>query len=150
RRARRRELEADVHGLLERPAMILLNKVDLLEGLEEEVERQERELAAWDLPVLTASALEGQGLDEVREALFELLPPRPAPVRAQPERRVTVAPLEVKRDMSGQGWVITGTEIEAVVARFDPTNPDAVSYLQHHFRTLGVNRSEEHTSELQS
>src|SRR5690606_11272512 len=116
-RALRRELEAYDPGLLERPAMILLNKVDLLEGLEEEVERQERELAAWGLPVLTASALEGQGLDEVRDALFELLPPRPAPVRAQPERRVTVAPLEVKRDMSGQGWVITGTEIEAVVAR---------------------------------
>jgi Obg family GTPase CgtA-like protein len=42
--------------------------------------------------------------------------------------------------MSGQGWVISGTEIEAVVRRFDPTNAEAVAYLQHHFRGFGVNK----------
>jgi len=42
--------------------------------------------------------------------------------------------------MSGTGWVVTGTEIEAVVARFDPANPDAVAYLQHHFRSFGIDK----------
>ncbi|HZJ10315.1 MAG TPA: Obg family GTPase CgtA, partial [Trueperaceae bacterium] len=35
---------------------------------------------------------------------------------------------------------VTGSEIEAVVARFDPTNRDAVAYLQHHFKSLGIDK----------
>src|SRR5690606_31294406 len=31
-----------------------------------------------------------------------------------------------------------GTDLEAVVARFDPSNAEAVSYLQRHFKSMGV------------
>ncbi len=127
-------------ALLELPALVVLNKVDLLEGLEEEVQNQLTELATSGLPVLAASALEGHGMEELRDTLFELLPPRPEPIREQPDKRPVSEPIEVKRDMSGQGWVITGTEVEAVVARFDPSNAEAVGYLQHHFKNLGVNK----------
>lgn len=126
--------------LLERPAMIVLNKADLLEGLEEELAGLEDAIAQAGLPVAVISALAGQGLDELRDALFDLLPAKPEPVKRLGTKTVAVQPLEVKRHMSGLGWVVTGTELEAVVSRFDPNNPEAVAYLQHHFKTMGLNK----------
>jgi GTPase len=35
---------------------------------------------------------------------------------------------------------VRGKELEDIVARFDPQNPEAVSYLQHHFASLGINK----------
>ena len=46
--------------------------------------------------------------------------------------------MRVTRDESGLGWIVHGRELEAVVARFDPSNRDAVDYLQRHFLKLGV------------
>src|SRR5690606_17747184 len=97
-------------------------------------------LSRAGMPVMPISTVEGTGLDDLRETLFDLLPPRPEPISATPAptRRVRVP--EVKHDMSGLGWVVTGTEIESVVARFDPSNRDAVAYLQHHFKSLGIDK----------
>lgn len=132
------ELQEYDPELLERPAMIVLNKTDLLVGMEEFVHEAEAALARSGLPVMAISVLDGAGLEELRHALFELLPPRPEPVKATTARTVSVEPVQVKRDMSGQGWVVSGSELEAVVSRFDPSNADAVAYLQHHFKAMGV------------
>lgn len=145
--ALQRELLAYDPALLERPALVALNKIDLAadQGPEDaseaasEVAEAEQALARFGLPVMSVSALTGAGLPAFRAALFDLLPPRPAPVQLPTGRRVVIAPLRVARDLAGTGWVVTGSAIEAVVSRFDPTNRDAVAYLQHHFRTLGVN-----------
>ncbi len=134
----RTELEAYDPLLLERPALVLLNKIDLLD--EDELKSAEKKLAGFGLPLLSMSVLSGAGVDEVKRTLFELLPPRPEPVSAVKPRREEAEPVVVKRDMSGQGWLVTGSELEAIVARFDALNPEAVSYLQHHFRALGVYR----------
>lgn len=134
----RTELEAYEPLLLERPSLLVLNKIDLLE--EDELAEAEENLAHFGLPLLSMSVLSGAGVAEVRQALFELLPPRPEPVSAVKPRRDDKEPVVVKRDMSGLGWVVTGTELEAIVARFDALNPEAVAYLQHHFRALGVYR----------
>lgn len=134
------ELQEYDPELLTRPAVIVLNKADLLEGLEEELRELEAEMARAGLPVATISALAGTGLDDLRDTLFEMLPPKPEPVKQVESRTVFVTPPTVKRHMSGLGWVVTGSELEAVVARFDPNNPEAVSYLQHHFKNLGVNK----------
>lgn len=125
--------------LLERPALVVLNKTDLVD--EDELAERERELGATGLPIVAASALEGEGLDALRATLFALLPPRPKPITAMGPRRVTVQPLAVRRDMSGTGWIVTGSELEAIVARFDPANPEAVAYLQHHFKSFGLNQA---------
>lgn len=136
--ALRRELEAYDTNLLERPALVALNKVDLVDAVA--TEAAEVELTGFGLPLVRLSALTGSGLDDVRRVLFELLPPRPEPLRAAPElRRVVADPVRVERDASG-GWVVRGHELEAVVERFDATNRDAVAYLQHHFASLGVNK----------
>jgi GTPase len=137
--ALRHELAAYDETLLERPALVVLNKIDL--AAPSEVEAATDELAAAGMPILPVSALEGRGFDDLVHTLFGLLPPRPKPIAAKAEPAPTAAePTRVERDMSGRGWVVRGRDLEAVVARFDAGNPDAVAYLQHHFASLGVNK----------
>jgi GTP-binding protein len=132
------ELQEYDAELLERPALIVLNKADLLVGVEEFLAEAETELARSGLAVLTISALDGTGVEDLRHAVFDLLPPKPEPVKESAASTISVEPIQVRRDMSGLGWVVSGTELEAVVARFDPSNAEAVAYLQHHFKTMGV------------
>ena len=125
--------------LLELPALTALNKVDL--AGEAEVTEAVNELTRFGLVVVPISAEEGTNLDDLKDALFALLPEKPGlePLAAGP-KRVVADPVQVKRDMSGNGWLVTGEAIEKVVDRFDPTNRDAVAYLQHFFASLGVNK----------
>ncbi len=137
--ALRRELVSFDPGLLERPALLALNKTDL--AAPAEVAEAERALSAAGLPVVSVSALEGAGLGDLVAALFAVLPARPEAVgREAPERRVEVRALEVGRDASGEGWVVRGSEIEALVDRFDASNAEAVNYLQRYFKTYGIDR----------
>ena len=125
--------------LLELPSLIALNKTDLANPTE--VEEETAKLTRFGLPVLAVSALDGAGLESLRDALFELLPARPALEAQTPEtERVTFDHARVERDPSGLGWRVRGGELEALVSRFDPANRDAVAYLQHHFAALGVNK----------
>jgi GTPase len=133
----RAELEAYEPLLLERPALIVLNKVDLVDP--EAVAAGVELLAEYGLPVLTVSAERRDGLGELVDALFELLPGAPRPLPADTTKQfVAEPPMRVTRDESGLGWIVHGRDLEAVVARFDPANRDAVDYLQRHFLKLGV------------
>lgn len=134
----RHELEAFEPGLLQRPAVVVLNKTDL--AASSEVAEEEHALARFGLPVVAVSALEGRQLDALMDVVFALVPERAEVASAAPSARtVRAAPLEVVRHASGSGWVVRGSEVERVVSRFDPTNREAVAYLQHFFRTLGAN-----------
>lgn len=135
----RGELAEYDKDLLELPALIALNKTDL--AASDEVAAEVAELADFGLPVLPVSALENAGLVELRDALFALLPPRPqleslerGPVMVHADRP------QIVRDDSGDGWIIRSHELEDVVNRFDPSNPEAVAYLHHHFRGAGVSK----------
>lgn len=135
--ALRRELREFDPLLLERPALIVLNKTDL--ASEEEVTEIIATLTRFGLPVLAVSALEAHGLEALRQSLFDLLPQRSeiTPLSPAP-KKVVVDPVRVVQE-DGL-WRVTGSEIEAVISRFSPTNPEAVAYLQHHFASLGVNK----------
>lgn len=88
--------------------------------------------------MLAVSAQEGRGTAELKNAIFDLLPARAelTPLGASP-KQVTVEPVVVRALEDGI-WEVTGSEIEAVVSRFDAKNREAVAYLQHHFTSLGV------------
>lgn len=129
------ELRAYDPKLLELPAMIVLNKSDL--ASDEEVDEAAASLSERGLPVLAVSALEKRGLEALVDALFALLPERPALEKLdKPRYEVRVEPLRVERD--GEGWRVLGDEVEALVARFDPNNREAVSYLHRHFLGMGL------------
>jgi GTP-binding protein len=137
--ALRRELKAFDRTLLERPSLIALNKGDL--AGETEVAAAIVELTPFGVPVLAVSALEGLGLDELIEAVFALLPARiPLEPVTHATHVVEADPVRVERDASGLGWLVRGRALESVVERFDAGNRDAVSYLQLHFASLGVNK----------
>lgn len=137
--ALRGELEAYDPDLLERPAVVVLNKLDLVDAGEAQAGAEL--LADFGLPTFAVSAATGEGLEALVEALFQLVPEAPRVSGPLPVRRVVAPePLRVARDASGLGWVVHGREIEALVARFDPTNRDAVAYLQRHFVSLGVSK----------
>lgn len=133
----RTELEAYDASLLERPALVVLNKVDLVDA--DVVAAGVELLADFGLPVVPVSAQRGDGLPALVDALFELVPAAPAQVPvALSQGPAAEPPMRVARHESGLGWVVHGRELEAVVARFDPANRDAVDYLQRHFLKLGV------------
>lgn len=137
--ALRKEVGAYDPTLLELPGLVVLHKIDLASP--GEVDDAVHRLAATGLPVVPASSLVGRGLDEVREALFALLPERPA--LAPLDRGPTVVrtePVRVERHESGEGWRVTGREAEALVERFDPRNAEAVAYLQRHFEGFGLSK----------
>ncbi len=125
--------------LLELPALIALNKTDL--ASEAEIEAEVAAITSFGLPVVAVSAESGDNLGVLRRTLFALLSERPTLEPGEPgTTRLTVEPIRVKRHMSGQGWVVSGPAIESVVNRFDPTNKDAVAYLQTFFTSLGVSK----------
>ena len=134
--ALRHELNAYDPSLLTLPALIALNKTDVAD--EEDVADATAELTRFGLPVLGISALERSGIDDIRNAVFDLLPARTelTPLETAPTR-ITVEPVVVRALEDGI-WEVTGSEIMAVVSRFDAKNREAVAYLQHHFTSLGV------------
>ena len=78
-----RELAAYGARLDERPQLVVLNKVDLLDGRPELAVRDERIVG-----VVSTSCATGEGIDELKHALFELCPvasPAPPEEAALPE-----------------------------------------------------------------
>ena len=126
--------------LLELPALVALNKIDLAAA--HEVEGVISDLTGFGLPVVGISAEEGSNLEDLKTLLFDLLPQRPALEKVESRtRQLKVSPLQVERASGGEGWIVSGQEIEALIRRFDPTNRDAVAYLQHFFKSLGVSKT---------
>lgn len=96
------ELQAYDPLLLERMALIVLNKTDL--AAEDEVTEEVDSLTGFGLPIVPVSALEAQGLELLKETLFALIPEKPVlDTAAEDVRQVRVAGMQVKRDMSGEG-----------------------------------------------
>src|SRR5918999_2144758 len=74
------ELAAYGQGLAERPQIVVLNKIDLVPELPRVELADERVLA-----VVPTSAATGEGIDELKRVLFELVPERPPVTSGQEE-----------------------------------------------------------------
>ncbi|RDI94520.1 GTPase ObgE [Meiothermus sp. QL-1] len=128
----RSELRAYNPALLARPALIALNKTDLLPA--EEVKARLDELGQAGLPVLPISALHREGLPELVEALFalakaaprpQLEPPQPRP---EPQEEIRVVQLE-------EGvFALEAPQLERQVRRLKGDLMEAAGYLQELFK----------------
>jgi GTP-binding protein len=119
-------------------------------------EEVERRLGEWRdrlggsvLGVLAVSAVTGAGLDELRRAIFDAVPPEAAR-RPDAQRRTSrgfeaehrvytpagVGGFEVEREDGA--FRITGRGIEVLVARHDLSNDEALAYLEQRLREIGV------------
>lgn len=143
------ELQAYDPTLLENVACVALNKIELVEG--DLVAMVVDELAEFGLPVLPVSAKEGLGLDELRDALFQLLPDRElwAQTHALEEdtEEVREEPLSVtfREDAPEKPggepervWEVHGGGFEARINRFARHIEDAAEYLSGLFKRQGL------------
>ena len=122
-----RELEGYGAGLAERPQVVVLNKIDLLDGLPGFDVDDPRVLA-----VIPVSAVTGAGVDELERALFELVPDAPPDsgpaeeiadflvYRPRPERR---RPFRLFRTDGGYRVRGQATEDELRAAGVKPGDP---------------------------
>jgi len=140
------ELREHGEGLAELPRILCLSKADLLapEAVEAAVEAWRERLP---VPVLATSAATGAGITELRDAIFERVPPEPA--EAAPAE--VPASHRIYRPGAGDSFAIAqlapgtfrveGGHVERLVARHDVANDEALRYLEERLRALGVIRA---------
>jgi GTPase len=138
------ELREHGHGLAGLPRILCLSKADLLPPAE-----VVRRAAEWEgrlgIPVLATSAATGHGLDRLRDAIFERVPPEApeaeveaaAPATHRVYRPGAGDAVEVERTGSG-AFRVRGERIERLIARHDVGNEEALRYVEDRLRALGV------------
>jgi GTPase len=141
-------LQAEVReydpSLLENPALIAINKIDLIDA--EIQEMLIDELSSFGLAVVGISAMNHTGLDEIRTLIFDLLPPQPERASlAEPEivqgpEPVRVTVFEVHENGT-RTWTVKGGGFEARVSRFARHLDDAAEYLEEYFTRQGLNNA---------
>ena len=161
-----RELELHAAELAERPRIVVANKVDVpgtedaIKRLAEEVRRDSIEAAGGnefapspiDPKLYQVSALTGKGLDslvaaigqKVHELREEARVAEEANAsyehvwehkRAERERRFRV------RQLSDGVFRVEGVQVERMVVQTDWNNEEAITFLQHRLKRLGVERA---------
>jgi GTP-binding protein len=121
----------------------LLDRPRLLVGTKADVAFFELADSFADEDTLEISAVTRQGLDELLGRLGTLVGEARAE-EPEPEPFVLLRPVEegfsVLRDDDG-AWRVSGRNAERVVAMADLTNLEAMEYVQHRLRTMGVERA---------
>ena len=137
------ELRGYDPSLLENPALIALNKIDLLD---DELQLMlEDELIKFGLPVIAISALEKRALDEIRTLIFDLLPAqKPRVSLAETRQHVTGSdPIMVTKsvdafDDGSNLWLVTGGDFLFRIQRFSRHLNEASQYLERLFKRQGL------------
>jgi GTPase len=140
------ELREHGHGLAELPRLLALSKADLVPP-EEAAAAVERWRDRLGVEVIATSAVTGQGLEELANAIFRDVPPEE---RAE-ESAETPATHRVYRPGRGDAYRVErtgpgafrveGERIERLIARHDVDNDDALRYVEERLRALGVIRA---------
>jgi GTP-binding protein len=136
--ALQKELKTYDPTLLQQPHLIALNKCDLVD--QDQLDEQVTSLLEAGVPILGISTQKDypdNNLDTLTSSLLEMLPERPTrPSLAATSKQIHANPVRVEKRQDR--WHVVGDDIEALVNRFDTTNPEVVSYLQQYFNSLGV------------
>lgn len=151
-----RQLQTELRSydpqLLESPALIALNKVELVEA--DIAVMVEDDLAAeFGMAVMPVSAKVGAGLDELRATIFDLLPSRELWAETHSleveDDAVYEEPLRIEfhEEELGDGeeneriWTVHGGGFEAKLVRFARHMEDAAEYLANLFKRQGLNNA---------
>lgn len=144
------ELSAYWPELLDRPAIVWLNKADADPDMAALI-RPEIEEAGWE--VMTGSAVTGQGVEELRWRLADLVRQARAEAAELDEPVTVTRPvLRPREQTDGRdftiekvglgggrfGWRLHSDRVERWVNQLDLDNDDAVSYLQGRLQRAGV------------
>lgn len=138
-RAVRAELEAYNHGLLSKPSVVALNKIDRPEA---RAKLPELRQALAGERVFAISALTGEGVPELVKALAELLAtlPPPAPETSGAMRVYRLAPEDEGWQITRErdGFRIRGRKVERLAAMTDVENEEALRELERRLQRMGI------------
>jgi GTPase len=138
------ELQAYQPDLLDRPAVVVLNKVDA-DADTAEIVRPDLEGAGWE--VLSTSAVTGEGIDALRyrlAALVELARSQREAADTGLEGRPVLRPADAmaadtfRVERTAEGFRVRGENVERWVVMTDLSNDEAVRYLQDRMVRAGV------------
>jgi len=137
-----RELAQYGHGLVERPRIVALNKMDLPDA-RTAAPALEAALARQGTETIAISAAAREGTDTLLRRIFTLCPPRElAPAAAPRERRIAFAGRE--RDWSvsreGDAFRVSGDRVERLASGIDWQSPEASAYFQRQLVRSGIDR----------
>ena len=136
-----KELEAFSSKLMEKPMIVVANKMDL-EGAEENLQEFKKKV---DLPVFEVSAAMNKGLQVVVDHLADMLdeiPTNPLYDESQIESHVLYKfkkeePFVITRDDDGC-WAITGDEVERIFKMTKFSSEEAVYRFAKKLRRMGI------------
>lgn len=136
-----KELEAFSPKLIEKPQIIIANKMDV-EGAQDKLNEFKKKV---DKPVYEVSAMENKGLDEVLVALADLLETTedtPLFDEDQMEGHVLYKfkkeePYTVTREDNGT-WVLSGSELEKLFRMTKFTTEEGIKRFTKRIRKMGV------------
>jgi GTPase len=141
-KALQNELNSFDPSLLESAALITLNKVDLID--DETRDQLIKDLQPFGLPIAPMSALEGTGLEKVKDTLFELLPSRESwaathsMIEESEEVKIPPLSLELVETEEERIWIVTGGRYEERLRKFSRYLGEALEYLQNVFKRDGL------------
>ena len=146
----RGELGAFRAELLERPAVVVVSKVDLLDDDGRDAAGAFLAGLEWPAASLLVSAQSREGLDDLVTALRGVMVvAREAQAAAEAAAAATASatvlkPAEGRLDAftverEGDLYVVRGVQMERLFAKADLDNPDAVAYLQQVIERAGLN-----------
>jgi len=140
-----RELKAYKENLASRPQIVAANKMDL-PGSEERL-KELKEKIGENYEIYPISAATGSGLELLMERAFQLVQEMenqlPEPVEEKEIRHVQILPEErfkISRNEAGI-FVVSGEEVEKLVAMTDFENEAAVKRLQRIFKKMGLDQA---------
>jgi GTPase len=138
----REELRAHDPALLEKPTLVVFNKLDLPDVADawppfRDARRQER------MPALAISAETGDGLPALREALADLLPETVGLDAPQEPTGVVVHRLEAAGDgytveRDGDAYRVRGKRIERIAVQTDFENEESAERFQRDLARFGI------------
>ncbi len=116
------ELKLYNPGLLERPQLVIANKMDLPES-KDNYERVRKKLEAQDYQVFPLSALNGEGVGELASAIVDILKKLPLRKKKEIPERVTrmhkiSPPFIIIKEREGS-YIVSGHRIERLLAELN-------------------------------
>lgn len=131
------ELEAYDPALAARVGLVAITKADL--ATPEQLDAARNAATARDHVVISAET--GDGLPELLERLQGLVAAARATRTDRSRRLIRIRPASAKVAVRAAGtaaWQVECEAAERLLRRFDPSNPDALAYLQDRFDSLGI------------
>ncbi|MGN0046556.1 MAG: GTPase ObgE [Eggerthellaceae bacterium] len=161
----KRELALYAPELMDRPAIVIANKCDMpgvednIKRLQEAVKRDSLDAvdgnpyvdSPIDPKLYVISALTGEGLSSLREAMAQKVhalrqqkAEEEASIqtydhiwehkREERDKKFTITPEQ-------DGWRVSGPQIERMVITTDWDNDEAIAFLQHRFKRMGLDKA---------